>query len=200
MAATPLQIVLGVAAVLLAALVIGLVWWWRRGRDSEGTELARLFRDIAAARLDGVLVPDGEGGEIHLDHVLLTGRGIVVVHVKRVRGTVFGSDRMDDWTVIDGERRHTFANPQASLYDRVAAVKRIVREVPVEGAIVFPPGAVFSGGVPRHVASLREFRERYASPAAARPAAGKSVEAFQPYWQRLSDAVIDANLDRLKRL
>ena len=198
---TSLHIVLGVSVLLLLALAGGLAWWWQRGRDREGSELQRLFREIAAARLDGVLVPDGEGGEIHLDHVLLTARGIVVVHVKRVRGTVFGSDRMDDWTVMDGERRHTFANPQAPLYDRVAAVKRIVREIPVEGAIVFPPGATFSGGVPRHVASLREFRDRYAgSGATARPSASNSVEAFQPYWQRLCDAVIDANLDRLKRL
>jgi hypothetical protein len=197
---TSLQIVAGVALLLVLALLAGLAWWWRRGRDRVASELDRLFREIAAARLDRVLVPDGEGGEIHLDHVLLTARGIVVVHVQGVRGTVFGSDRMDDWTVIDGERRHTFANPQGPLYDRVAAVKRIVREVPVEGAIVLPAGATFSGGVPRHVASVREFRERYAGTAVARPGSAKNVEAFYPYWQRLCDAVIDANLDRLKRL
>ncbi len=183
------------AAVLLLAV---LIWWWRRNGDRERRALDRAFRDIAAERLTNVVVPDGEGGEIHLDHVLLTARGLVVVHVKRVRGTVFGSDRMDDWTVIDGDRRHTFENPQSSLYDRVAAVKRIVREVPVEGAIVFDASASFSGGVPRHVATLREFRERYMPE--GRAATAGNVEAFLPYWQRLCDAVIDANLGRLSRM
>lgn len=190
--------VLTAGAIVAVVLLAVVVWWWRRKGDRQRRELDRAFRDIAAERLTNVVVPDGEGGEIHLDHVLLTTRGLVVVHVKRVRGTVFGSDRMDDWTVMDGDRRHTFANPQSSLYDRVAAVKRIVREVPVEGAIVFDANASFSGGVPRHVATLREFRERYMPE--GRAATAKSVEAFFPHWQRLCDAVIDANLERLKRI
>jgi hypothetical protein len=196
MLAQPVQNVLLVAVPLVLFVLVGLVWWWRSRRDSEAQQLERLFREIAVKQLTGVVVPDGDGGEIHLDQVLLTLRGIVVVHIKRVRGAVFGSDRMDDWTVIDGERRHTFPNPQGPLYDRVAAVKRISREVPVEGAILFTPGATFTGGVPRHVATLAEFRERYGS--ANGP--GEDLEDYLPAWQKLCDAVIDANLDRLKRL
>ena len=191
-------LVLGAGVMVAGIVLAAVVWWWQRRGDRQRRELDRAFRDIAAERLTNVVVPDGEGGEIHLDHVLLTRRGLVVVHVKRVRGTVFGSDRMDDWTVIDGDRRHTFANPQSSLYDRVAAVKRIVREVPVEGAIVFGGNASFSGGVPRHVATLAEFRERYMPE--GRAATAQSVEDFFPHWQRLCDAVIDANLERLKRI
>ncbi|TVQ45248.1 MAG: hypothetical protein EA371_12155 [Gammaproteobacteria bacterium] len=185
-------------ALLLGAVAAGLLFWGLRARARRNRGFARLFGEIASAQLDNVLVPDGEGGEIHLDHVLLTDRGVVVVHVKQVAGTVFGSDRMDDWTVIDGERRRTFANPQGPLYDRVAAVKRIVREVPVEGAVLFPEGANFQGGAPRHVATAAEFRQRYGATATA--AGAKRIEAFQTCWQRLCDAVIDANLDRLKRL
>ncbi len=192
---SPLLYGLALLGCLVAA---GLLLWGLRARARRYRGFARLFAEIASARLDNVLVPDGEGGEIHLDHVLLTGRGIVVVHVKQVAGTVFGSDRMDDWTVIDGERRRTFANPQGSLYDRVAAVKRIVRDIPVEGAVLFPEGASFQGGAPRHVATAAEFRQRYGGGATA--AGAKQIEAFRAPWQRLCDAVIDANLDRLKRL
>ncbi len=186
------------AAVLLALVLAGLLVWRLRARARRHLGVARLFAQIAAARLENVLVPDGEGGELHLDHVLLTDRGIVVVLVKQVSGTVFGSDRMDDWTVIDGDRRHTFANPQGPLYDRVAAVKRIVREIPVEGAVLFPETARFQGGTPRHVATAEAFRTRYGGSTSS-PGA-KRIEAFQPYWQRLADTVIAANLDRLKRL
>jgi len=68
--------------------------------------------------------------------------------------------------------------------------------VPVEGAILFTPGATFTGGVPRHVATLAEFRERYVSANGS----GEDLEDYLPAWQKLCDAVIDANLDRLKRL
>jgi len=38
---------------------------------------------------------------------------------------------------MDGPRRFTFTNPQSALYDRIAAVRGVAGEVPVEGRIVF---------------------------------------------------------------
>lgn len=190
--------VLQTLAALCTLAVAGLLVWGLRAWAQRRRGMDRLFDQIAVARLASVLAPDGEGGELHLDHLLLTDRGVVVVLVKQVSGTVFGSDRMDDWTVIDGDRRHTFANPQGPLYDRVAAVKRIVRDIPVEGAVLFPETARFQGGTPRHVATAEAFRTRYGGTTSA-PGA-KRIEAFQPYWQRLADTVVPANLDRLKGL
>ena len=33
---------------------------------------------------------------------------------------------MQDWTVISDRQRYTFSNPQPGLYDRMAAVKRLL--------------------------------------------------------------------------
>jgi hypothetical protein len=114
--------------------------------------LARLER-IGFEAAHQVLVPDGMGGFIHIDHLLLTPRGVLVLDTRRVAGLIFGGDQMSDWTVI-GRRRFTFDNPQPALYDRIAAVKALVGEVPVEGRLLFSNHGKFTKGRPKYVVML----------------------------------------------
>jgi hypothetical protein len=115
--------------------------------------LARLER-IAHRAAHQVLVPDGMGGFIHIDHLLLTPRGILVLDTRRVAGLIFGGDQMSDWTVMGRGRRFTFDNPQPALYDRIAAVKALVGEVPVEGRLLFSNLGKFTKGKPKYVMML----------------------------------------------
>ena len=114
--------------------------------------LARLER-VAYEAAHQVLVPDGMGGFIHIDHLLLTARGIVLLDTRRVAGLIFGGDQMSEWTVM-GRRRYTFDNPQPALYDRIAAVKALVGDVPVEGRLVFSNHGKFTKGKPKYVSML----------------------------------------------
>ena len=104
-----------------------------------------------AGCLKNALIPDGNGGHIHLQYALLTRRGILILDIKDVEGHVFGSEGMQDWTVLANDRRYTFANPQPGLWDRLAAVKRLTPEVPVTGYVAFGAKARFSKGQPRSV-------------------------------------------------
>ncbi len=65
----------------------------------------------------------------------------MVIDVKAFEGTIFAGDRMAEWTVIGQRGRFTFPNPLGTLYDRVAALKQIVRDVPVVGLVLFGSGA-----------------------------------------------------------
>jgi hypothetical protein len=51
-------------------------------------------------------------------------------------------------------RRYTFDNPQPALYDRIAAVKALVGDVPVEGRLVFSNAGKFTKGFPKWVLML----------------------------------------------
>ncbi len=93
---------------------------------------------------------------------------------------VFGSDKMEEWTVISQDRRFTFSNPQHALYDRIAAVRQIVREVPVAGRVLFLDGAEFTKGVPGMVTTLDELMEEFGENDKA--AAKVKIEAFMPHW------------------
>jgi hypothetical protein len=148
----PQWIGLGAAILLLAALTFfGLRAYQRRARRKS---LLRRLDRIASGAVHQVLVPDGMGGFIHIDHILLTPRGILVLDTRRVAGLIFGGDQMSDWTVMGRGHRYTFDNPQPALYDRIAAVKAIVGEVPVEGRLLFSNVGKFTKGIPKWVVML----------------------------------------------
>ena len=171
------------ASWLLPALLLLLVVWLVYRRRAGGDHLQRVIREIAYARIEGLVVPDSDDGEIQIDYLLLTPQGLLILHIKDVQGVVFGSDKMQDWTVISKDRRFTFSNPQPALYDRIAAVRQIVRQVPVEGRVLFLDGAEFTKGVPSMVCTLDELLEEFGEKDKA--AAQRKVEAFKPHWELL---------------
>ena len=171
------------AAWLLPVVLLLLVVWLIYRRRAGGDHLQRVLKDIAYSRIEALVVPDADGGEIQVDYLLLTARGLLILHIKDVQGVVFGSDKMQDWTVMSKERRFTFSNPQPALYDRIAAVKQIVRQVPVEGRILFLDGAEFTKGVPSMVCTVDELLEEFGEKDKA--AAQRKVEAFKPHWELL---------------
>jgi len=137
------------------------------------------------------VIPNGDEGEIQIDHLLLTSQGLLIVDVKDVVGSVFGSDKMQHWTVISKNRRYTFPNPQQALYDRVAAVRKIVRQVPVVGRIVFLDGADFTKGVPEFVTDGENLRSEFFEDDKA---AGKfKIEAFKPHWDLVRQQALGTN-------
>jgi hypothetical protein len=148
----PQWIGLGVAVL---ALGWGGVWGLRvyQRRARRKALLARLER-VAYAATHQVQVPDGMGGYIHIDHLLLTPRGVLLLDTRRVAGLIFGGDQMSEWTVMGRGRRSTFDNPQPALYDRIAAVKAVVGEVPVEGRLLFSNVGKFTKGIPKYVMML----------------------------------------------
>jgi hypothetical protein len=171
------------ASWLLPALLLLLVVWLVYRRRAGGDHLQRVIKEIAYARIEGLVVPDSDDGEIQIDYLLLTPQGLLILHIKDVQGVVFGSDKMQDWTVISKDRRFTFSNPQPGLYDRIAAVRQIVRQVPVEGRVLFLDGAEFTKGVPSMVCTLDELLEQFGEKDKA--AAQRKVEAFKPHWELL---------------
>jgi hypothetical protein len=140
-----------------AVLVLGwaAIWGWRayQRRARRKALLARLER-VAYSAAHQVQVPDGMGGFIHIDHLLLTPRGVLLLDTRRVAGLIFGGDQMSDWTVMGRGRRFTFDNPQPALYDRIAAVKAVVGDVPVEGRLLFSNVGKFTKGIPKYVMML----------------------------------------------
>lgn len=165
----------------LAGVLAGiLIAFMRRRRRSD---LGTALRAVALDAEHRVLAPTGMGGQIEIEYLLLTAHGVIVVDTKHFEGTIFGSDQMVEWTVMTKERRFTFPNPQHSLYDRVAAIRRLVRDVPVHGHVVFSPHADFSKGRPREVLLSNEFVERYRKP--ERGEIERIKERFWPYWEEI---------------
>ena len=181
----PEQWVLLSAAILLG-VVIGIVvtlgWRWYV-RRRERLQRKRRIEAVSVDHLRDVAVPDGSGGTLHIDYVLLTVRGVLLLDVREVVGNVFGSDPMVEWTVMQAGRRHTFANPQGPLYDRIAALKALVEDLPIEGRVMFGTGSSFPKGLPRM--TIREESLESEFPLGDRGQAEQIVATWMQDWQKL---------------
>ena len=172
---------------VLGTLALLLGWLLYRFEIGRRSRLDQVLNTIGFDRVHNLILPNGDDGEILIDQLLLTSAGLLIVEIKNVEGNVFGSDKMDDWTVIGEERRYTFPNPQPGLYDRIAAVRQVVRQVPVTGRIVFLDGAEFTKGKPGLVATLDDLVEEFGE--ANKKAAAVNVEAFTPHWDLIKKRV-----------
>ncbi len=164
--------------ILVALLLLFLLLYRRRRRRQRSVD--RVVKSIAYEYLSNLIIPKADEGEIQIDHLILTAEGLLVIDVKEVSGIVFGSDKMQDWTVINSDRRFTFANPQPALFDRIAAVRQIVRQVPVTGRILFLDDAEFTKGVPGLVCKLDDLVVEFGEK--DKLAAKAKIEAFKPHW------------------
>ena len=70
-----------------------------------------------------------------------------------------------------------------------------MRQVPVEGRLVFLDDAEFTKGVPQFVAGLDELHAEFGEPDKA---AGKfKIEAFKPHWDLIRKAALGTQVDQL---
>lgn len=174
---------------LLLVVFLLLLLLIYRHRAARGLQLSQVLKEIAFERVDGLVIPNIDDGEIQIEHTVLTAQGLLIIDVKDVRGAVFGSDKMQHWTVINEDRRFTFPNPQPALFDRIAAVRHIVRQVPVAGRILFLDGAEFTKGVPGLVCTLDELMAEYFE--ADKAAAKIKVGAFRQHWEALNASAVN---------
>ena len=180
--------------LLLAFIIIAAIWLLiRRYRGRERT-LEGVLDSIAFDRIEKLVIPNVDEGEIQIDFLVLTAQGLLIIDVKDVTGAVFGSDKMQNWTVISDNNRFTFNNPQPALHDRIAAVRQIVRQVPVEGRVVFLDGASFTKGVPKLVCGLDDLLADFGENDKA--AANVKIEAFKPHWSLIKSKAENDQLTR----
>jgi hypothetical protein len=189
------EIDLELAAILIAVagLVMGLFYAWRWDQRRR----LRVVRTLAVTscgfdHVRDVLVPDGQGAALHVDFLLLTARGVIVIDLRDIAGNIFGGDQMRDWTVMHRAQRYTFVNPQPGLYDRIAAVRAFAQGLPVEGRIVFTGRGRFPKGLPRHTLMLDSLPLEF--PASDREVMRVLLERWMPAWAAIRKSVAPSQL------
>ncbi len=187
------SIALGVAAIGLGVFLVRLL----RMRRAHGSLIATITA-TGVDHIQDVLIPDGMGGMLQIDFLLLTSRGILVIDLRDVVGNIFGGDQMTDWTVMDGASRTTFPNPQSALYDRVASVKSLAGNVPVEGRILFTRPGKFPKGLPRWTLMVDSLRTEF--PPVDRHGLESWLERYREGWNSVRAAAIPSPLHRPKAI
>ena len=177
----PEQIPFWAIPAAVAAAVVALIAWIyllvRAYRYRK--EIDAAIANVAYEMLKNVLIPNGMGGQIHVHYLLLTQRGLLVADLLERPGAIFGGDQMLEWTAIGKKQRYTFANPQHALYDRMAAVRLLTGEVPVEGRLLFTLKSDFPKGKPRNVLRIDDLTDDFPPVDKAR---GNITAAFGDVW------------------
>jgi hypothetical protein len=148
----PVWVLVVIAVGLAAVLGFGII----RRRGNVHRKLNRAVRRISADQLRDIIIPDAVDGQIHIDRLLLTEKGALVVDFKNVSGTVFAGERLDEWAIMGARGRQALRNPLHGLRNRVMAVRALSPDLPVEGRIIFSDGSEFPKGRPENVWLLGE--------------------------------------------
>jgi hypothetical protein len=170
----------------LGAVAVGAYFAWeaiqqRRARRA----IDNVISSVAFEELRNVLLPTGTGDQIHVNYLLLTQRGLLVVDLFDVPGVIFAGEKMEQWSVFGPKRHFTFTNPLPMLYDRMAAVRHLAGEVPVEGRVVFSMRGEFPKGRPDVVLRLDALQDEF--PVVERIPGGAAA-AFAPVWEQVTKA------------
>ena len=143
-------LVLAALLVLMYLFRKSLRYWW------EGRQITRGAKRLGARMLRNVNLPDGMGGEISMDFLVLSTDAILVVGVKRYDGMIFGGTRTDEWTQTINSRSYKFPNPDNYLLQQVGAIRSIVPETPVRGMHLFTDNAMFPWDKPSNVLQVKD--------------------------------------------
>ncbi len=176
---------------LIGVGLLSLSWALYRLAQGKAESLEGAIAEISFDRIEGLIIPSADEGEILIDCLLLTSKGLLILEVKDAQGIVFGGNKLQDWIVINNDRRYTFSNPQPALYNRIAAVREIVRQVPVAGRILFLDEAQFTKGVPDLVTGTADLVADFGEP--DKNAANSKIEAFKPHWDLIRKAALTSN-------
>ena len=185
----PLNIFL-LLVVLIVLLIVAVSFYvWRRDGGLTRWQIRSLISAISHDCLKDVVIPDGLDGEVQIQHLLLTSRGLLVLDIKDVQGAIFAGNNMQNWTVLNGSQRFTIPNPQEATRRRVAAVKKLAGAVPVIGRIAFTPSGEFARSVPEGVTMLSTLRAEFDE---AKQASQRSVDAYYQQWIKLRQLAVAA--------
>jgi hypothetical protein len=145
-----------------------------------------VISSVAYDELRNVLLPIGSGDQIHVNYLLLTQKGLLLIDLFDTHGVIFAGAKMAQWSIFGPKRHFMIANPLPMLYDRVAAVRQCAGDdVPVEGRILFSMRGEFPKGRPDDVIRLDELQDQYP---VVEKSAGGAAAAFADVWNRIKSA------------
>lgn len=136
---------------LFVLLVITL---FSKRQQSFDSELKKILEPVSQEHFQDITIPDGMGGLLEIEHLLLTNTGLLVLQSYEMKGNLFGSEKIDLWTQVTRGQSFKFPNPLRRLNRSRQALKNLVPGVSIYCRIVFGSGAVFPKGKPDEVILL----------------------------------------------
>ena len=176
-----------IAAVLAAVIVVAVLLFLFRARLKNWRQerlIKKVIRRLGVRSMKNIHLPDGTGGVVTIDHLLLGRDAIIVVGLMRFEGLIFGSSHTDQWTQVINRRSYKFDNPDHYLQRQINAVRLIVPSARVSGWHLFGHGANFPKDKPDNVLQPADIKSL-----PNRPRRGDVPKQLRTAWKQLVDGV-----------
>lgn len=117
--------------------------------------LEHSLRRFKKDEVQSIIIPDGIGGLIEVERLVLLEQGLLVIECYPMNGHLFGSEHIDQWTQIIDGRSFKFPNPAHHIQNVKHAIQLLVPKMPIYSRIVFTADGDFPKGIPEGVSLLK---------------------------------------------
>ena len=176
-----------IAASLATVIVLPVLLFLFRHRLKNWRQerlIKKVIRRLGVRSMENIHLPDGTGGEVTIEHLLLGRDAIIVVGVMRFEGLIFGSPHTDQWTQVINRRSYKFENPDHKLQHQLSAVRQIAPGASVSGWHLFGHGSKFPRDKPDNVLQPGDVRSL-----PKRPRSGDIPKQLHAAWKQFVDRV-----------
>ena len=166
----------------LLVLVAFILQWPVIKHNVSEFRLIRTIKKFGKETMHDVMLPDSLGGSTYIDFLALTSNAIVVLYLKRYRGVIFAGEKIEQWTQVINNHSYRFPNPLQKLEIDIMAINNLVKDVNVEGKVIFTKESEFPKGRPECVILVNEMEQNLKSYSAE-----EIPSLLQTAWKRLQE-------------
>jgi len=127
---------------------------YKKRKGSAASKINDVLRHYIIYEIKEVIIPDGIGGLLEVEHIILTEQGLLLIETYPMSGNLFGAETIDQWTQIVDGRSYKFANPLRRIRTSRQALKALAPKAPVYCRIIFNANSVFPKGKPDDVSTI----------------------------------------------
>lgn len=95
------------------------------------------LKGYSQAELHDVVFPDGVGGLVEIERLVLVKQGILVIETYPISGNLFGADKIEQWTQMLNGKSFKFTNPLYRIQMLRQAIKAIAPSTPIFYRVIF---------------------------------------------------------------
>jgi hypothetical protein len=123
-------------------------------KESPSQQMAAFLKPYILDEIKDVIVPDGIGGLLEIEHLILMKQGMLLIETYPMSGNMFGAETIDQWTQLINGRSYKFANPLRHIRTSRQALMILAPNTPIFCKIVFNADSIFPKGKPDDVSVL----------------------------------------------
>jgi len=153
----PINVTILVALLLMCLLLISLLPMLREYFKER--KINKSVQGLGSQYIKQAILPDGMGGSVFLDYIILSQQSIILVILKKFRGTIFCADNIEQWTQLINNKSYKFPNTLQQLDSDISSVGSMIKGIEVSGLVVFSNECEFPKGKPEQVKTISELKK-----------------------------------------